>query len=481
MSSGIANSFATIPGPKSFPIFGTLFHYLPFIGKYKFDELHRNGLKKYREFGSIVREEIVPGTNIVWIFTPEDIQELFRTEGRYPQRRSHLAIDHYRKSVRHLYNNGGLLPTNGPEWHRLRTTFQKGLSSLHNVRSYLPCVNEVVDDFVQYVAEKRRSNEDFLPQLSRAFLEILGLIAFDIRLNSFTEAELQPSSTTSRLLDAALTINSCILKTDNGLGMWRFWDTPLYNNLKRGHAYMESVAVDLVNNKLRRMAGKVENAEKSLLEMYLTTPEIDFKDVIGMSADMLLAGIDTITYSTSFALYHLATNKEKQTQMHNESLRLLADLRTPVTPEILARAEYLKAVLKESFRLNPVSVGIGRILTEDAIFSGYNVPKGTTVVTQNQVVCRLPEFFPDPLKFLPERWLKGFPEYQATNPHLVLPFGHGPRACIARRLAEQNMQILVLKLCRKFIIDWKGGVLDSKSYLINKPDGPLKFSFTARK
>lgn len=62
--------------------------------------------------------------------------------------------------------------------------------------------------------------------------------------------------------------------------------------------------------------------------------------------------------------------------MHNESLRLLADLRTPVTPEILARAEYLKAVLKESFRLNPVSVGIGRILTEDAIFSGYNVPKG---------------------------------------------------------------------------------------------------------
>lgn len=167
------------------------------LGKYKFDELHRNGLKKYREFGSIVREEIVPGTNIVWIFTPEDIQELFRTEGRYPQRRSHLAIDHYRKSVRHLYNNGGLLPTlvlfcnhsifglfhrlksiflhvicrNGPEWHRLRTTFQKGLSSLHNVRSYLPCVNEVVDDFVQYVAEKRRSNEDFLPQLSRAFLE----------------------------------------------------------------------------------------------------------------------------------------------------------------------------------------------------------------------------------------------------------------------------------------------------------------------
>lgn len=81
------------------------------LGKYKFDELHRNGLKKYREYGPIVREEIVPGTNIVWIFTPEDVQELLRKEGRYPQRRSHLALEHYRKKQKDLYNNGGLLPT----------------------------------------------------------------------------------------------------------------------------------------------------------------------------------------------------------------------------------------------------------------------------------------------------------------------------------------------------------------------------------
>ena len=44
-----------------------------------------------------------------------------------------------------------------------------------------------------------------------------------------------------------------------------------------------------------------------------------------------------------------------------------------------------KLALKESLRLNTVSVGTGRILPVDAEFGGYEVPKGTVLVTQNQV------------------------------------------------------------------------------------------------
>lgn len=63
-------------------------------------------------------------------------------------------------------------------------------------------------------------------------------------------------------------------------------------------------------------------------------------------------------------------------------------------------------------------------------------------MTQNQVSCRLPEYFPDPDAFIPERWFaKG-----EINPFLVLPFGHGPRACIARRMAEQNMYTVIIQV-----------------------------------
>lgn len=76
----------------------------------------------------------------------------------------------------------------------------------------------------------------------------------------------------------------------------------------------------------------------------------------------------------------------------------------------------------------------------------YSYVTQTVVVTQNQVTCRLEEYFPCPNKFLPERWMKGSTEYRVCSPYLVLPFGHGPRSCIARRLAEQALQVLIIRV-----------------------------------
>lgn len=78
----------------------------------------------------------------------------------------------------------------------------------------------------------------------------------------------------------------------------------------------------------------------------------------------------------------------------------------------------------------------------------------TVVVTQNQVICRLPEYFDEPNSFIPERWLRDSNNImdqttreKSVNPYMVLPFGHGPRSCIARRFAEQNLQVLLLRVC----------------------------------
>jgi ecdysteroid 25-hydroxylase CYP302A1 len=71
---------------------------------------------------------IISGVNIVWLFDPEDIKTMFANEGPNPARRSHLALEKYRLDRPHLYNNGGLLPTNGLEWFRLRQESQKLLA-----------------------------------------------------------------------------------------------------------------------------------------------------------------------------------------------------------------------------------------------------------------------------------------------------------------------------------------------------------------
>lgn len=39
---------------------------------------------------------------------------------------------------------------------------------------------------------------------------------------------------------------------------------------------------------------------------------------------------------------------------------------------------------------------------------------------------------------------------------------------------------LIFQIVRKFQIGWNGGELDTRSLLINKPDGPIKLTFFKR-
>ncbi|XP_018342302.1 PREDICTED: cytochrome P450 302a1, mitochondrial isoform X2 [Trachymyrmex septentrionalis] len=470
--------FESIPGPRALPVIGTLYKYVPFIGEYNFTKLHTNGLLKLKRYGPLVREEIVPGQPVVWVYRPEDIAEIFKAEaGLHPKRRSHLALLKYRKDRSNVYNSGGLLPTNGTEWWKLRREFQKVLSKPRNVVNYLEDTDAVVQEFVRLCS--REKSNDFLPLFSRLFLELICLVTFDVKMGSLSEEEKHPHSRSSRLIDAALITNTVMLKLDNGPMFWRFFETPLYRKLCKAQNYMEKIALQMVTQKNKDAS---ICRKQSLLEEYLKNETLDIKDIVGMACDMFLAGVDTTTYSMSFAMYHLARNASVQEKLRLEAAALLTDPMSPITAEILRNATYTKAVIKETFRLNPLSVGIGRILQTDVVLSGYHIPEGTVVVTQNQVICRLPEYFDEPNSFRPERWLRDNNDKETKlkgkfNPYTVLPFGHGPRSCIARRFSEQNLQVILLRICRNLRFTWCGDSLDSISLLINKPDGPIKLRF----
>lgn len=96
------------------------------------------------------------------------------------------------------------------------------------------------------------------------------------------------------------------------------------------------------------------------------------------------------------------------------------------------------------------------------------------------IACRLEHNFDRPLEFRPERWLRSADQAPA-NPYLVLPFGHGIRACIARRLAEQSMLVLMLNVVRRYELRWCGDPeMDVVTHLINKPDQPVLIAFRRR-
>lgn len=85
--------------------------YFVIAGKYSLKRLHWNGHLKYKEYGPLVRERLFMGTNLLYVFDPDDIRQVFANDGQYPFRRSHIALEKYRLDQPHMYASGGLIPT----------------------------------------------------------------------------------------------------------------------------------------------------------------------------------------------------------------------------------------------------------------------------------------------------------------------------------------------------------------------------------
>jgi cytochrome P450 len=63
------------------------------------------------------------------------------------------------------------------------------------------------------------------------------------------------------------------------------------------------------------------------------------------------------------------------------------------------------------------------------------------------MMSNMEEYYPEPDKFIPERWLKNDAQSKKrTHSFVTMPFGFGPRMCIGRRFAELEMETLVAKV-----------------------------------
>jgi cytochrome P450 len=226
-------------------------------------------------------------------------------------------------------------------------------------------------------------------------------------------------------------------------------------------------------------------------QFFKSNSNASFGDILSTVLDLMLAGIDTTAFSAGFIVYYLAKNPDKQEKLRKEIREFLPDSSTPITPEILARMPFMRACVKEGMRLTPLSVGIGRVTTqEETIIRNYSIPKGTMVITHNQVACRFPENFDRPNDFVPERWIfdrkndvKMSPSndisFKRKKPHpfLSLPFGFGPRSCPGRRISDMNTYVLLIQLLRNFQIEYHYEDIGVVTRLINIPDKPMQFRF----
>ncbi|EXC07355.1 Cytochrome P450 82C4 [Morus notabilis] len=115
---------------------------------------------------------------------------------------------------------------------------------------------------------------------------------------------------------------------------------------------------------------------------------------------------------------------------------------------------YLHSIIKETLRLYPAGpLLIPYESMEDCTVGGYHIPAGTRVLINVSKIQRDPHVWPDPDKFLPERFLTSAKNCDVRGQNFeLIPFGSGRRICPGVTLGLQVMLLTLANLLQGFDI-----------------------------
>jgi cytochrome P450 len=164
---------------------------------------------------------------------------------------------------------------------------------------------------------------------------------------------------------------------------------------------------------------------------------------------LFLAGFETVANALSWTWLLLGQNPDAERRLHAE-IDAVVGGRLP-TLEDMARLEYTGMVLSESMRLYPPAWAMGREVLEDVSIGPYRLRKGTMVFFSQYIVQRDPKWFPEPERFVPERFT---PAANAGRPRFAyFPFGGGGRQCIGESFAWMEATLALVTLVQRWRVE----------------------------
>jgi cytochrome P450 len=214
---------------------------------------------------------------------------------------------------------------------------------------------------------------------------------------------------------------------------------------RKSKARLDAV-VDRLISQHRQAAANGEPDKGDLLSMLLASSDEQADangNHTGMSDEQIrdevltifLAGYETVANALTWTWYLLSQNPEVEAKLHAELDTVLGtgDQRRLPTLADYSALRYTEQVFAESMRLYPPAWAMGRQSTKPVELGPYRVPPGAHFFFSQYIMGRDPQYFPDPLRFDPDRFT---PEAKAARPKfLYFPFGGGNRQCIGESFA----------------------------------------------
>jgi retinoid hydroxylase len=159
---------------------------------------------------------------------------------------------------------------------------------------------------------------------------------------------------------------------------------------------------------------------------------------------LLFAGHDTTTTTFTFLVHELGRHPRARAALQEELDQTLGR-RAPAAADLDGQAlPVLERSLKETLRRYPAAWVGPRRTTRDVTLGGVPVPAEIGVHYSSWATHHLPQLYPEPFRFDPDRFL---PEREAALPRgAYVPFGGGSRMCLGKRFGEYELRALATVL-----------------------------------
>ncbi|GKD12135.1 cytochrome P450 71A1-like protein [Tanacetum coccineum] len=225
---------------------------------------------------------------------------------------------------------------------------------------------------------------------------------------------------------------------------------------KRFDQFLEHVLTEHEERRFTEGESFVPNDMVDQLLQIADDPTLNVKlerhGVKGFTQDLLAGGTETSTISVEWAIAELIKHPVIFEKATEELDRVIGQDRW-VEEKDMSNLPYIKAILKESLRLHPVTpLLVPRRAREDCKIAGYDIPEDTRIFVSVWSIGRDPKLWDKPLEFFPERFIMSKIDIKG-NDYELLPFGSGRRMCPGYSLGRKIMESSLANLLHGFY--WK--------------------------
>ncbi|XP_043945439.1 cytochrome P450 3A56-like [Protopterus annectens] len=346
------------------------------------------------------------------------------------------------------------------QWKRIRSVLSPNFTS-GRLKEIFPIIKQYSEILVKNMQTKADAKEPIeMKEILGAYsMDVVGSTSFSIDIDSLNN----PSDPFVIYMKRALNFN--ILSPLFIISVTCPWLIPLFEKLEFSlfpKDVVEFFFKSFQKIKEKRRKGDHTNRVDFLQMMIdsqasdtVTVPSdgsykykaLSDREIVAQAVLFILAGSETTGASLSYLIYNVAMNPDVQQKLIQEVDKTFPN-KASLTYDALMQMEYLDMVLNESSRLYPNGGRVERVAKTSVEINGVTIPKGTVIMVPLYALHRVPEYWPEPEEFRPERFSK---ENKAMmDPYAFLPFGAGPRNCIGMRFTLLSMKVALVKMLQHF-------------------------------